>query len=365
MAANDQTKVFNLFVFEQRFLLVLDKMAANESSNFSQLHYEECLIPSLPKQIQHRVHDITNYAVRLLGILTAVMSLLCNTLVFFTVTRTKSLRHPSLLILCSLSVTDVVFSLQALIREVFILSRPQMSMCLEPFSEVGLYLRILCYLATLSNLVVISKDRYLAISKPSWYHAHMTKSRAIKTILVSWLVSTMATLAVFTIANIGFSVTLFFIVIFLFYVICVFMIVFNYVRFLIANRRHTRIMGRNMRSVVQREKKMSQLVSVILLSFLFSFFPALILPIVLVAIRLPLDPFRPFNILLMTVNGLLNPLLNYSRNRNMRRAMRNLLKCHGGGGQLQTTGRKRRNLTQSDNAPNESHREMAHEQLRF
>ena len=299
----------------------------NESINSSQLPYHACLISNIPEQIQHQVRDITNYAVRPLGMLMATMSFVCNTLVVLTVARSQSLRQPSLLMLCSLSITDVILAVHALVRDVLIMSDPHL--CSEPFKEEVSYLGILCYLATLSNLSMISRDRYLAVNKPSWYRNHMTRSRAFKGIILSWMASTMATLSVFTLAKTGFSDKPFFIVIFLFYVICFFMIVFNYVRFLIANRRNTRILGRNMRSVIEREKKMNRVVSVILLCFLFSFMPALISPVILVAISMPLDAFRTFNMLFMTMNGLLNPVLNYGRNKDMRRAMLKMLKCHG------------------------------------
>ena len=300
---------------------------ANESISSSQLPYHACLIPNIPQQIQHQVRDITNYAVRPLGMLMAAMSFACNTLVVLTMARSQSLRQPSLLMLCSLSIADAIFAIYILVRDASTMTDPHF--CSKPFKEYGTYLGILCYLATLSSLSMISRDRYLAVSKPSWYRNHMTGSRAFKGIILSWLASMMATLSVFTLAKTGFSYKPFLVVIFLFYVICFFMIVFNYVRFLIVNKRNTRIIGKNTRLVVEREKKMNRVVSVILLCFLFSFMPALISPVILASISMPLDAFRTFNMLLMTINGLLNPVLNYGRNRSMRKEMLNMLKCHG------------------------------------
>ena len=299
----------------------------SESINSNQLPYHARLIPIIPEQIQHQVRDITNYAVRPLGMLMAAMSFVCNTLVVLTVARSQSLRQPSLLMLCSLCITDVIFAIHPLIRDALIMTDPHL--CSEPFREVSTYLGILCSLATLSNLTMISRDRYLAVSKPSWYRNHMTRSRAFKGTIFSWLASMMVTLSAFFLIKTGFSYKLVFIIIFLFYVFCSSMIVFNYVRFLIANRRNTRIVGLNMPSVVEREKKMNRVVSVILLCSLFSFMPVLISPVILVAIRMPLDAFRTFNMLLITINGLLNPVLNYGRNRDMRIAMLKMLKCHG------------------------------------
>ena len=214
---------------------------------------------------------------------------------------------------------------------------------------------------------MISRDRYLAVSKPSWYRNHMTRSRAFKGIILSWMASMMATLSVFTLAKTGFSYKPFFIVIFLFYVICFLMIVFNYVRFLIANRRNTRILGRDMRSVIEREKKMNRVVSLILLCFLFSFMPALISPVILVSIGMPLDAFRTFNMLFMTMNGLLNPVLNYGRNKNMRKAMLKMLKCHGRNRQPQEgrNDRSRRPANQNEDAPFEYYGDVALQERHF
>lgn len=107
------------------------------------------------------------------------------------------------------------------------------------------------------------------------------------------------------------------------------MILFNYVRLLIANRQHSRnmrIQVGNMRAAGEKEKRLNRTISLILLCFLFSFLPPPMSPVVLVALRLPVRPFEPFISLLFTLNGLLNPLLNYARNKEIRRSMLNILK---------------------------------------
>ena len=331
----------------------------NESINSSQLLHHACLIPNTPEPIQHQLRDVTNYAVRPLGMLFAAMSFVCNTLVVLTVAKSKSLRQPSLLMLCSLSITDVIAAIHVLVREALITTDPHF--CSEPFIDVSTFLGVLCFLATLSNLTIISRDRYLAVSKASWYRNHMTRSRAFKGIISSWLASMMVTISVFYLIKTGFSYQLIFIITILFYVFCFFMIVFNYVRFLIANRRNTRILGQNMRSVVEREKKMNRVVSAILLCFLFFCFPALLGPIIFVVIRMPRDAFRTFNMLLITINGLLNPVLNYGRNKDLRIAMLNMLKCHGRNRQPQE-GRNncpRGPAKQNEDAPIEYHGDIA------
>ena len=174
-------------------------MERNWSMNSTQFPYQACMLPKLPEEIEHHFQDIM-YVVRPLATLVAVMSLACNTLVLVIVKRFQHFRHPSQLILCSLAITDLILAIHTLLREALLLSDPYT--CLEPaFEEYGMNMNILCFLATLANLAMISRDRYLALSKPLWYRNHMTRSRALKGIAVTWLASSVTTLLVFTLKS--------------------------------------------------------------------------------------------------------------------------------------------------------------------
>ena len=96
------------------------------ANNSTQFPYRACLIQNLPVETQNQLRDFTNYGVRPLGMLLAIMGFVCNALVVFTVTRTKSLQHPSLLMLCSLSVTDLIYSSYSLYRDVDVLAHEHM-----------------------------------------------------------------------------------------------------------------------------------------------------------------------------------------------------------------------------------------------
>ena len=314
-----------------RNLFSEEMIPGNKTINSSNFSYQACLIPSRSEDLQHQVRDISNYIVVPLDMLLAVMSFVCNTLVFITITRTKSLRHPSLLMLCSLSITDLIWVLLTLMINIFVLLDPHM--CPEIAHEEA-SITILCFLATLSNLAMISGDRYLAMSKPAWYRSHLSRShaRVVKTTLFTWLSSMLTTLIVYTVLKTGIShdELVIFTVVFLFYVVCILMILHNYVRLFIANRKHfrsLRVRVEMMRAREEREKTMTRIVSVILLCFLFSFLPAVISPLILVALGLPLRPFEPFISLLFTINGLLNPLLNYGRSKDIRREIVSTLRC--------------------------------------
>ena len=85
-----------------------------------------------------------------------------------------------------------------------------------------------------------------------------------------------------------------------------------------------------MRTVLKREKKIANTVGLILLVFCLSLLPAVIAPIVMFHFGFtPNDtiPLRPIYFIFSTLNGLLNSLVNYGRNENVRRAVRSLIKC--------------------------------------
>ena len=132
-------------------------IAINDSSNSSHFPYQVCLIPNLPEEVQHQVRDITNHVVRPFSLFLNVMSLVSNALVLTAVSRTKSIQHPAMLMLCSLSITDLIWALYILIREIYALSDAHWC---QPVGGEVTCVAILCYVATLGNLTMISRDRY-------------------------------------------------------------------------------------------------------------------------------------------------------------------------------------------------------------
>ena len=281
-------------------------IAINHSSNSSHFPYQVCLIPSLPEEVQHQVRGVTNHVVRPFALFLNVMSLVCNALVLTAVSRTKSLQHPAVLMLCSLSISYLIWALYILIREIYALSDAHLC---QPAGDEDTCVAILCYVATLSNLAMISRDRYQAMCNPHWYRTHSTRSRAIQGAVLSWAAS--AAIAVSNYLCFRFSYNTFaFIIVFMFYIICIAMVIYNYAKFWLASRLHICSFCRNLpnrRS--DRERQLTRVVSLIVLCFLFSVLPATISPLILVAMGFfNLVPFQPFFSLLMTLNGLLNPI---------------------------------------------------------
>ena len=297
------------------------------ANNFSRLPYEACLIPNLPEEIQHRVRDIGNYVVRPLYMLLAVIASVCNVLICITVARTKSLQRPSVLMVCSLSVTDLIYALFSLYMGIKTVLRQ--SMCLGTVNPEERSMNILCSLATLGMLAVISRDRYLAVTKPFWYRNHMTKSRAIKTSCVPWLISVVITFVhmVYFVYKIDGGYKRFVPAITLvYYCICFVIITFSHLG--IYFKKPPAVGIGDIQAVVKREKKSAATIRLILLVLLLTFLPALLWPIVLGLKGIDnVGPYRPFISFLFTVDTLVNPLLNFGRSKDMRRAVKGLFRC--------------------------------------
>ena len=159
-------------------------MAAQNSSQ--QFPQEACLIADLPTDVQHQILNIGNYVFRPLSFILAFLSLVCNRLVIIAVTRTRSLQYPAMVMMCSLALTDVIFSLYSLYRYIELFTHEHMCPNSHPLHSA---ISALCAQATLGTLTVISRDRHVATRSPLWYRNHVTKSRAFKIVCIPWLIS--------------------------------------------------------------------------------------------------------------------------------------------------------------------------------
>ena len=201
----------------------------------------------------------------------------------------------------------------------------------------------MCVLASLGNLALISRDRYLAVTKAWWYRNHVTKSRAVKLVCVQWLISAVVALGIYLskmfeggIIRIGQIIPL------LYYSVCFLVIIFSYLGLLCKKSSHDE--GHDIRAILKREKELAITVGLILLALLLTSLPAVLSPLALFAAGFKnLKPFRPFYIFLFQLNGFLNPLLSFGRSRDMRRALKHLLKCSALQVQPSTSGNASRN----------------------
>ena len=296
------------------------KMIANNSSG--RFPFEECLIPKIPENQQLQMRDFTNYFVRPLGMFIALLSLVSNSLVIITVARNKSLQQPSRLMLSSLAFTDLIYAPYCLIRDITTLTYEYICPIGQSGESISHSMSVLCLLATLTNVAVISRDRYVAARKPWWYRLHVTKTRAIKMICVAWSISILIALLSFFQLDFIPNPSYISLVI---YFVCFFVIGFSYLGIFLKKNQSGN--DGQMNVVSQREKRLANTVALILLVLCVTFLPGLILPLALhIAGLHRLKPFRPFYTFLLLLNGFFNPLVNFGRSKDMRRGLCELFK---------------------------------------
>ena len=292
---------------------------------------ERCLFSSLPKNKRLTLFDVAYFVFLPLDTLFAVMSLICNSLIVASILRTRRIQRPSLILLCSLSMTDLTWAVFALYKNIQALTSKDI--CpkeLKGRAEWFTYLTT--GLSTLGNLALISFDRLLALSKPLWYRTSVTRSRAVKQILLVWLVSLIS--AGIAAASHSFP-SLEFLkqrIILFWYVACSSTIICCCTGTLIANRRHRLAMVQyngEMHATIKREKRVANTVGLILMALCFTFLPAMLTPVVLLHLGYSrnTNPLRLFYAILITLNSLLNPLLNYSRNEEVQMAVKIIIRC--------------------------------------
>ena len=327
----------------------------NQTESSVQLPNQQCLLTSLPEHAQNTLSDVTNLVVLPLDTLLALLSVTCNTVILVAILRTRSIQRPSLLLLCSLSTTDVIWAIFSAIHNTkFFIFK---NFCPKHFSVEGVFGVLLCVFATLGSLAMISCDRLLAVNNPWWYQSHATRSHAVKQITLVWMIA-------LTVSGIGAghrynnSRLLWSIFLYpgsLFSVGYALTIIGCYIGVLIANCRHGASMhlyGAPMRAVLRREKQIANTVGLILLVLCLTLLPAMTVPFVLFNFGFKPEnttPLRPLYYFFATLNGLLNPLLNYGRIDDVRRAVRSLIRCQrccGEGRRIGDVvyGQRRRNL---------------------
>lgn len=295
------------------------------------LPYQRCLIPGIPEDAKQTVRYATNYIIVPLDVLVAFLSLLSNGLVVTVVIRTRSLQNPPLLLLCNLSISDLLWALYTILRAT--VRYTSEGFC--PEKRTGPWVFSFCFGATVGNLAFISIDRYSAVSKPLLYRSNVKRSRVLKQALAVWLFSFISSGFVYAKEHSLVSGIAPLVAIRLIYVFSLIIIISSYIGILIANIRHNRAMhqqgqGGQMLAIIKREKKLANTVGLILLVLLLTFLPAISFPSILLILGFAdqianLAAWTPFLGFVISLNGLLNPLLNCGRNEDVRKAVRALV----------------------------------------
>ena len=314
--------------------------AFNPTTNHSSsLPYLACPVPGVSMEIQQQLQFVHNYILCPLSLMIVACSLLGNLFLIFSVMRLKAKAHHSLTYFSSLAVSDLIWSIVQFCR------------CVADY--LGIYhcspgrLRILFVLfgalsfcGTLSNLIILSIDRYRAISKPLWYRTHMTQSRATRDAIITWLLSLMAACVISPTLMPSFSqiqpylYQASWIAFIIFVSVCNLVIIVCHVKIFKATIGHrnniiSQCDAQQTAALQQREKKITKTLTLIMITFVISYFPPFVITNILRLMGyFPLSVFLgQLYVVLISLNGLLNPMICFVKNENLRGSLRDLFKC--------------------------------------
>ena len=308
------------------------RWSQSNNNSTTPLPYLACLFPGTSKETQQNLRFVSNTVLLPLNMALNFMSLTANFLLLIAVARIKVRQHPSLILLCSLSSSDLIWT----VLSFYINTNAIVHIHNCPSSGAEeIYLSIWYIFATLSNLTFISKDRFRAVRKPLWYHNHMTKSRALKEAISSWLISLTTVITIYVIIvylpeKFAFIKN---VIALIFCSVSVFIIISSYIGIHFAMRTHRRkncpqVGSRSSAVLLNREKRLAVTVGLILMMLILLILPALISPVALILMGFKrLAPFRVFITIFITFNGMLNPLINFRRNEAIRQSIRKIFAC--------------------------------------
>ena len=84
----------------------------NQTASPDRLPSQQCLLESVPEHAQRTLRDVTNLVVLPLETLLALLSVTCNSVILVAILRTRSIQRPSMLLVGSLSITDVIWAIR-------------------------------------------------------------------------------------------------------------------------------------------------------------------------------------------------------------------------------------------------------------
>ena len=309
------------------------------TNHSSSLPYLACPILGVSMEIQQQLRLIHNYIVCPLSLTLAACSFLGNFFLIVSVMRLKATAHPSLTYFSSLAVSDLIWATLQFYRcsadylGIYHCSQRRLRILSVPLGALS-------FCGTLCNLIILSIDRYRAISKPLWYRTHMTQSRATRDAIISWLLSLMAACVIFPTLMPSISQTqpyfykASWIIFRIFFSVSNLVIIVCHVKIYKATRGQqnniiSQCHAQQTANLLQRERKITKTLTLIMITFVISYLPPFVITNILRLIGyVPLSTFlSQLYVVFLTLNGLLNPMICFVKNENLRRSMRDLFEC--------------------------------------
>lgn len=168
---------------------LFQKMANNSSVTPSINHttHDTCSQKILVSGSYH--HDL-NISIIVINTPFAIFAVISNIVVLTTICKAKELRIPANILLCSLSLTDLLVGLvtQPLFVAWRVLLHYPSTICrselLHSLYEAFLYV---CTGGSFLCLAYLSTDRFMAVSRPLHYRALVTTGKATRNMVIVWI----------------------------------------------------------------------------------------------------------------------------------------------------------------------------------
>ena len=154
-----------------------------------------CFYSGISQTFRSHFFYYSNFLLTPVTILIGLWCFLSNALILISILKGRLQIRPGFLMLCSLTLTDVVWG--GLVTPMYVRFRVielldgktcfnRRGLDDSPLMAASFFL---CLFSTLGNLGVMSADRYLAVAKPMWYKTTVTKQHAIFVSSGVWLTS--------------------------------------------------------------------------------------------------------------------------------------------------------------------------------
>ncbi|XP_068704717.1 adrenocorticotropic hormone receptor-like isoform X2 [Montipora foliosa] len=243
-------------------------------------------------------------------------------------------RTPFILFILNLAITDLIVGVMVEPLSMVTHWREAHGLSVHN-SWLSQFVYFMCCTASLLSLVILTIDRYLAITSPFWYHVNMTNARVLQGSVVIWVLSIACSGLLFVIGFVTYAFVFANLTLFC----TIFILLFSYVRVFLAAKKKVKELVElhqddNERNKAQErhllwEKKLTKTHLVMLLAFLACYGPACIMIYLMNLCHgcscEVIHWLRDLHFVLITLNSLVNPFVYALRLPVLKMAFRRLL----------------------------------------
>ena len=310
-----------------------ESLGTNSSSETRSVFY----CPKSPHFIWDLNHTTSLKVIIAITTFACPVTILLNLLLIIAVKTRRELKKNSNILLSSLAVADLLVGAVSMplsiTLDVLVLQR---NLVKDTFCSIDLtsdFVLYTVFLVSFLHLVLIAWDRHVAIVKWMEYKVIVTKGRVKKYKAVAWLLPLSLVASMVIVVTFGVRCELKVVLEVIggiFWAVCPLFIVYYYVKVYLEVRRHNRTQIRSVNALVRAklERKIAYTTFWITLFACISGVPSLV---VLLCGRiwrfLRESPFFRSTETMFQFNSFVNPLLYFYRNRQLRKAALELLRC--------------------------------------